>query len=128
MAKIFNVTNHTATEMQINDAKRMLGVVECVDLPESLKKRWGEVPPETDSVVAFVQPVLDWLGQVASKDDVVWAQGEWGATVCVLQWCRTHGVRCVYSTTERVATEKHAEDGSVAMTHQFRHVRFRDFP
>lgn len=78
MAKIFNVTNHTATEMQINDAKRMLGVVECVDLPESLKKRWGEVPPETDSVVAFVQPVLDWLGQVASKDDVVWAQGEWG--------------------------------------------------
>ena len=45
MAKIFNVTNHAATDQQIDDAKQMLGVVECVDLPEPLKIRWGSIPP-----------------------------------------------------------------------------------
>lgn len=128
MAKIFNFTNHTATEQQLTDAKQAFGVTECVDLPPHLKKMWSEIPPEADSVTAFVQPVLDWLGQAALQGDVVWAQGEWGATVCALQWCRAHGIRCVYSTTERLAAERKMDDGSIAITHQFKHVRFRDYP
>ena len=128
MARLFNLTNHTAGEQQIADARRTLGVAECVDLPPRLKKLWGEIPPDTDSVTAFVQPVLDWLGQTVSQADIVWAQGEWGATVCALQWCRGHGIRCVYSTTERSAVEKPLDCGGVAITHQFRHVRFRDYP
>lgn len=128
MAKIINLTNHAATGQQIADAVQTLGVAECVDLPPHLKKLWGEIPPGVDSVTEFVQPVLDWLGQVASKDDIIWAQGEWGATMCVLQWCRVHGVRCVYSTTERVATESQTNEGVVTMTHQFKHIRFRDYP
>lgn len=128
MAKIFNVTNHIATNMQIDDAKQTLGVAECIDLPKNLKKSWSEIPPNTDSVVPFLQPVLEWLELVASQEDVVWTQGEWGATMCVLQWCRVHGVRCVYSTTERVATESQTNEGVVTMTHQFKHIRFRDYP
>lgn len=128
MAKIFNVTNHIATNMQIDDAKQTLGVVECIDLPKNLKKSWSEIPPNTDSVVPFLQPVLEWLELVASQEDVVWTQGEWGATMCVLQWCRVHGVRCVYSTTERVATESQTNEGVVTMTHRFKHIRFRDYP
>lgn len=128
MAKIFNVTNHIATNMQIDDAKQTFGVVECIDLPKNLKKSWSEIPPNTDSVVPFLQPVLEWLELVASQEDVVWTQGEWGATMCVLQWCRVHGVRCVYSTTERVATESQTNEGVVTMTHQFKHIRFRDYP
>ena len=128
MAKIFNLTNHAATGLQIADAVQTLGVVECVDLPPQLKKLWGEIPPGIDTVVNFVQPVLDWLEQVTLQGDVVWAQGEWGATVCAIQWCRIHGIRCVYSTTERFAVERKMDDGSIAITHQFKHVRFRDYP
>ena len=128
MPKIFNLTNHTATDQQITDAQKSLGITECIDLPASLKKLWGEIPPEADSVTSFVEPVLSWLAETASPEDVVWAQGEWGATVCILQWCRTHGLRCVYSTTARTAIEQRSPDGTIAITHQFKHVRFRDYP
>ena len=125
--KLFILTNHTATQQQLDDAKKSLGVSEFVDLPLNLKTLWGSVPPETDSVAEYVVPVLHWLESGLASDDIVWVQGEWGATLAVIDWCRNRRVRCVYSTTKRVAVETPTPDGAVALTHVFSHVRFRDF-
>jgi len=127
MSKLFVLTNHTVTAEQQTDAMKTLGVDSLVDLPPTLKQEWGRVPPELDSVSGYVAPFLDWLAVNVADGDVVWVQGEWGATVCVLDWCRVRGVRCVYATTKREATEVHSAAG-VQMTHVFVHVRFRDFP
>lgn len=127
MRKLFVLTNHTATEKQRNDAIQSLGVNLLVNLPPELKQKWGEVPPEPDSVSGYVAEFLDWVAGLLSEGDVVWVQGEFGATVAVVDWCRAHGVRAVYATTKRVATEVHTPMG-VNLTHVFRHVRFRDYP
>lgn len=125
--KLFILTNHTATEQQLEDAKRTFGVTEIVDLPADLKALWGSVPPEIDSVAEYVVPVLQWLESLLRLGDVVWVQGEWGATLTVIDWCRARSVRCVYSTTQRIAVERVLPGGGVALTHVFDHVRFRDF-
>lgn len=128
MRKLFVLTNHIATADQRSDAEVSLGVTEIVEMPADVARCWGTVPPELDSVAEYVQPVIDWLNsQPPKKGDVVWVQGEWGAVLTVVLWCHARGVRCVYATTKREATEVHGENG-VQMTHVFRHVRFRDFP
>lgn len=127
MRKLFVLTNHTVTAKQRANAVESLNVDTLVDLPPTLKQEWGTVPPELDSVCEYAAPFLDWLAANVADDDVVWVQGEWGVTVSVLDWCRARGVRCVYATTKREATEVHSAAG-VQMTHVFVHVRFRDYP
>ena len=127
MRKLFVLTNHTVTAKQRANAVESLNVDTLVDLPPTLKQEWGTVPPELDSVCGYAAPFLDWLAANVADGDVVWVQGEWGITVSVLDWCRARGVRCVYATTKREATEVHSAAG-VQMTHVFVHVRFRDYP
>lgn len=128
MPRFFNITNHAITDDQRADAIALLGIGDVVDMPPDIARCWGTVPPELDSVCGYVQPVIDWLNsQSPKKGDVVWVQGEWGAVLTVVLWCHARGLRCVYATTKREATEVHGENG-VQMTHVFRHVRFRDFP
>ena len=127
MPRLFNITNHSATDDQRADAIASLGVGGVVDMPPDIARCWGTVPPELDSVCGYVQPAVDWLASQVTKGDIVWVQGEWGAVLTVVLWCHARGVRCVYATTKREAAEVHGENG-VQMMHVFRHVRFRDFP
>jgi len=128
MPRIFNITNHAITDEQRADAEKSLGIDEVVETPPDITHLWGSVPPELESVLEFVQPVMDWLdSQAMQYNDVVWVQGEWGAVLAVVDWCRENFVRCVYATTRREAKEVHTENG-VQMVHLFKHVRFRDFP
>ena len=125
--KLFILTNHTASQQQLDDARLSLGVSEFVDLPVDLKTLWGNVPPDIESVTEYVTPLLCWLDSSLQNEDIVWVQREWGVTLAVIDWCRNRKVRCVYSTTKRVAIETPSPDGSIALTHVFSHVRFRFF-
>lgn len=126
MSRVFVVTNHTQTEDQVHDLQCNWSVDSLVDLPGELKTLWGSVPPELDSVEDFVSPVLDWLGSVCCAGDIVWVQGEWGATISVLRWCLRNSIVAVYGTTKRVASERKTSEG-VSLTHIFKHVRFRRY-
>lgn len=127
MTSVLILTNHQTDSEQILDLRKNWSV-ECVIYPPAdLKTLWGSVPPERESVDDFVFPVLSWLNSVYSPGDLVWVQGEWGATVSVLNWCKTYDCRAIYSTTKRVATEVKNLNG-VFLTHVFKHVRFRLYP
>ena len=125
--QLFVITNHGITDEQRKDAIASLGVSGFVKLPDIWKEVWGRIPPEAASVDGVVQPVLDWLSEMREPDDIVWVQGEWGATVTVLDYCRRMGIRCVYSTTARVAEDINTPEG-VKATHIIKHVRYRDYP
>ena len=126
--KLFVLTNHDVTPEQQLSVHNELGTDEIVELPVALKNAWGTVPPEVESLSGYVRPFIEWLESEISVGDAVWVQGEWGSTVSVLDWCRSKRIRCVYSTTARVAHEEKMPDGSYKMTHVFKHVRFRDYP
>ena len=127
MSKVFVLTNHTTTEEQVADLKENWLIQEVCELPSELKKMWGTVPPEVEYVNDYIQPVLDWLQSECRTGDVVWVQGEWGATVTVLNWCKQNSIQAIYSTTGRMATETKTDSG-VMLTHIFKHVRFRKYP
>lgn len=127
MKRTFVLTNHATTADQVDDLQNNWDVDEVVELPPELKKIWATIPPDVESIAYYVQPVMDWLESNSADDDLVWVQGEWGATVTTLLWCAAKGLTAIYSTTGRVATETRADSGTL-MTHVFKHVRFRKYP
>lgn len=119
--------NHTLTEGQREDGRHSLGVGEFLEPPAAVRSLWAEVPPELESLDGYLAPVRSWLAECARPGDFLLVQGDFGATWLMVRFAFTIGLVPVYSTTRRSAAEEPQPDGSVRLTHRFRHVRFRRY-
>ncbi|NLI83774.1 MAG: hypothetical protein GX443_19140 [Deltaproteobacteria bacterium] len=127
MSKLLLLFNHTLTGQQSADAVENLGVSGFVNPPESVKALWADIPASPAEIRPFLQPVFDWLDGASEPGDYVLVQGDFGAVFLVVHHAlETHRIP-VYSTTRREAAEEPGHDGSVQLTHRFRHVRFREY-
>jgi len=125
MPDLYLLFNHRLSEPQAVQAREQLGVENVVVPPPDISRLWGRVPPEPESIAAFLRPVFSWLDDTVSEGDFVLVQGDFGACYLALEHLRGSGVTPVYATTRRQAIEQPLDDGGVRLTHTFRHVRFR---
>ena len=124
---LFLIFNHEPTKTQCNDAQCSLGADSIVDLPARLKKMWRQIPPDVADISDVVETVADWLKSQARPSDCVLIQGDFGAVYRMVSIALDLGLVPVYSTTWRQAEECRGADGTVEITHRFRHVRFRRY-
>jgi hypothetical protein len=124
---LFLIFNHHFTPAQEADARAALGVDRIVVLPDEIRRVWGNVPPDLPEIRDYLAPVRNWLSDNAKTGDYVLIQGDFGATCLMMRFALEEGLVPIYSTTRREAIEEHQPDGSVRMTHRFRHVRFRGY-
>lgn len=127
MSRLVLLFNHSLTALQAADAKETLGVSGFVEPPESIKAIWADIPASPAEIRPFLQPVFDWLDGASEPGDHVLVQGDFGAVFLVVRHALETGRVPVYSTTRREAAEEANPDGSVQLTHRFRHVRFREY-
>lgn len=121
------IFNHHFTPTQEADARASLGVDRIVVMPDEIRRVWGNVPPDLPEIRGYLAPVRGWLTDNGNAGDYVLIQGDFGATCLMVRFALEKGFVPVYSTTSREAVEEHQADGSVRMTHRFRHVRFRGY-
>lgn len=126
--KMFLLLSHALTEEQIHEAKERFGVVAFYPLPDSLQSLWSDIPAEGEWQPSWLESIKEWLLQEGKPGDLVVVQGEFGATVYMVNWLRQHGFRPVYATSRRHVEEKRLDDGTVVASRIFRHVQFRDYP
>lgn len=119
--------NHQLTEEQREEARDALGVERFVSPPEAVKALWAKVPPELPALDQYLQPVRNWLNSAARPDDLVLVEGDFGATFLTVLHAIRLGLRPVYAATRRDAKAVQQPDGSVQLTHRFRHCRFRTY-
>ena len=119
--------NHTLTNAQRADARQSLGADEILEPPPAVKRLWAEIPPEIEGLDEYLAPVSAWLTGSAVPGDYVLIQGDFGATCLLVRFTVEMGLKPVYSTTRREATETLQPDGTVELTHRFGHVRFRRY-
>jgi hypothetical protein len=119
--------NHSLTPDQEVDARLSLEVDQIVVPPTCVRDLWAQVPPELPTLDAHLAPVRGWLRENARPGDPVLIQGDFGATWLVVRFALGIGLVPVYSTTRRSAAQEPQPDGSVRITHRFRHVRFREY-
>ena len=127
MSNLFLIFNHEITPVQESDARNSLGVEKISDLPQDLKELWRQVPPDLAEISSYLGPVKTWLKSQAAKNDYVLIQGDFGACYIMVNFAFDIGVIPIYSTTAREATEEYDKNGSVRLTHQFKHQAFRKY-
>ena len=127
MSTLFLIFNHTFTEVQRADALSSLGVERIVDMPPDYKKIWSDIPPDLRSIEGYLEPVKAWLKASARGNDYALIQGDFGACHLMVNYACRIGVIPVYSTTQREMIEEFQEDGSIKLTHHFRHHIFRKY-
>ena len=127
MSALFLVFNHDLSQDQEEDARRGLGVDTIHELPESLRKLWGQIPADAEALESIIQPLKDFLGENAGPGDYVLIQGDFGACFLMVNFCQKQDLVPVYATTVRDAVEETDSDGTVRLQHRFRHVRFRPY-
>ena len=126
-ASLFLIFNHTFTDSQRSDAEASLGVERIVSLPEELQAVWSSIPPKVKEIRHVLAPVREWLASKAQEGDYVLIQGDFGATYLMVESALELGLIPVYSTTVREADEELQPDGTVKLTHRFRHRMFRKY-
>jgi len=124
---MFLLFNHRITTLQKYDATDTLGVCRFLSLPDKLQNLWSQVPPDLPGISNYLVPICAWLEQNAAAGDYILIQGDFGACFLMVNFAFEHGLIPIYSTTDREAIEEHVGDGSVSLTHRFRHRIFRRY-
>jgi hypothetical protein len=125
--RLFLLFNHRFTQEQGAQAREQLGITDILPLPGELQRRWGQIPPELPGLQDYLAPLTDWLARQAQPGDYVLIQGDFGATYLMVRFALEYGLIPVYATTRREAHEMVQPDGSVRLTHTFRHQQFRRY-
>ena len=126
MKKFFNITNHVLTVEQTDDAVRVWGDVEFIELEPELKKLWGSIPPEEDieGVARHLAPVLNFIARNVKPGDIVHVAGEiTAATLAATITEQANG--CAVTATSKRDVVEVLLDGSVSKRSIFKHVTFR---
>ncbi len=120
--------SHKLTNNQKIDVEKNLNIYNFLYLPEDLQKIWSQVPAELtkEELQEFLKPIKNWIKEHYIKNDVVLAQGDFGATYIIVEFCKSVNIKTYYSTNRRVAQENH-EGNKVHVSHIFEHVMFREF-
>ncbi|MCS6795323.1 MAG: CRISPR-associated protein Csx20 [Raineya sp.] len=124
MPNLFLLFSHRLTALQEQEARENWGVEEIIYLPADLQGIWSNFPAEQESIRGHVERVVVFLEEWAREGDLVLVQGDFGATVLVVQWCWQRGIKPIYSTTQRIAREV-VEGEQVRVERIFEHCRFR---
>ena len=126
-ATLFLIFNHKITSHQQKDAETALGIGAIRELPFELKELWSNIPPLLTEVKDYLEPIKTWLARQAVRGDYALIQGDFGACYIMVNFAFEIGLIPIYSTTGREVIEAHQPDGSVQLTHNFKHKIFRRY-
>ncbi|WP_211232801.1 CRISPR-associated protein Csx20 [Desulfatirhabdium butyrativorans] len=127
MSQLLLLFNHELTLVQKADARQRLGVETFLSPPEEIRALWCQIPPELDHLADYLASVQQWLQTHGKPGDAILIQGDFGACFYMAQAAFSLGLIPVYATTRREAVETPMPDGSIQLTHRFRHAGFRRY-
>lgn len=120
---MFVLISHTMTEQQKEDAVSNLSVGKFVMMPTD---GWSQIPAVTESIEPSLLKLKMQLGAQGKPKDVLFVQGDYGATFNMVQYAKEKGMTAVYATSER-KVRKVVVGEKTTTVREFRHVRFREY-
>ncbi|PID26388.1 MAG: hypothetical protein CR982_10515 [Candidatus Cloacimonadota bacterium] len=128
MRSFLVVFNHgTLLESQIDFIEKSYGIYKnnIIYLNKNLSNLWSNFDPFENKVdiSSFEQFILD----NSKKGDIVLVQGDFGATVKLVNFCTSNERVPVYATSKRESIEEIDDNGDVIKRSIFKFVRFREY-
>jgi hypothetical protein len=123
--KLLLLFSHELTREQRDDAKKNHGVSDFMSLPEELKQKWSNVPPDLEDLNLYIAPFQQWLDQNAKINDFILIQGDFGTVFQMVNYSLKKDLIPIYSTTYRKSIDVLKDDGTVKTEKIFMHHSYR---
>lgn len=120
------IFSHELTPAQEKEARKKWGIKEFIPLPAELATKWANIPPMLEDLSDYLSDIFEWIDANADRADLVLVQGDYGATLMVVEYCLANGLKPIYATTERIVKEE-KEGDRVVTSREFQHVMFREY-
>ncbi|SHK20632.1 hypothetical protein SAMN02745227_01781 [Anaerobranca californiensis DSM 14826] len=118
------ILSHKLTDEQVEELQIRFNVKEILYLPDELQRIWSNIDPLGELPIEKLQKILDWIEGEKGEEIVVIAQGDFGATCYIVDYCFKKGYKALYATSKRQVKEE-IVNGEVITTRVFKHVNFR---
>jgi len=111
------------TSQQQQDAICNLEIEQFDILPFDI---WSQIPAGLENIEEFLLPLKEELSQNSNQGDVLWVQGDFGATYSMVIFAKNIGIIPMYATTQK---ESHdiVDGEKITTIRKFEHVRFRKY-
>ncbi len=106
MATLYLLFNHQLTEAQKENAHKVLGVVDIVDLKPWTGDLWSAIPTGEVFPQKEVDQIIQTLTEKTHPGDFLLVLGEWGAVYYIVDWCFHTGRIPCHTTTSRKVLEE----------------------
>ncbi len=123
---MFLLFSHNLLQEQREEAMVNYGVKEFVSLPSDLQKIWSNIPVEVENIRPVLKSIFSFLNNNFSKGDLIFIQGDAGASYLMVKYSKKNNFIPVYATTKRVSVEKEI-DNKIQKKSIFKHIRFRKY-
>lgn len=125
--KLYNISNHVLTSEQVEDSMKRLAVQEIIELPEDIKKEFGNVTP--DKINDIAKKIIDFVTKDNRNEEVIVHLAGQPALVVLLVNCfASINIKTIYSFSERKSVETINGDGTVVKTNVFKHQGWYEYP
>jgi hypothetical protein len=120
---MFVLMSHRITLSQQEDAHESFGIdaFEVINNPI-----WSNIPADEPMIEPYLDTIKQTILNNAKQNDLLFVQGDFGATVAMVSFAKQHGLIPVYATTDRVARDI-IEGDKIITVREFKHVRFREY-
>lgn len=88
--------------------------------------KWANIPPHLDHLDVYLSEIMDWIDLNGQSGDYALVQGDYGATMKVVNHCISKDIIPVYATTSRKIVEEKIGE-KVRISREFEHVKFRKY-
>jgi len=126
--KLILLFSHKLTPKQEEDARKTFKTDMFIYLPELLQDIWSNIPADLTELSEVLNPIKQWLNEIANNGDYILIQGDFGATCYFVQWAIKNNLNPVYSTTKRIHIERMLPNGKIEINKAFEHTIFRKYP
>ena len=123
MKKMFVLISHNLTEEQKDQALRVFGVENIVNIADDA---WSSINPSDENILDALSVYKKELMLEANAGDVLLVQGDFGATYNMINFAKNIGLKTIYATTKRVVQEL-IMDGKSVTKREFKHEKFREY-
>jgi hypothetical protein len=120
---MFILMSHEMTPVQRDDAVDSYGIDRFVELSG---EQWSQIPADIEDITPCLADLKQSILQQSQEGDILLVQGDFGATVAMVNFAFEHGLVPVYATTARTAKET-VDGEKITTTRTFEHVRYRKY-
>ncbi len=120
------IFSHQIMDKQKEEAEEKFGITNFVGLEDGLLEKWSNVPPNLEDLGKYLEDIIEWIEKNSKNGDYVLVQGDYGATMYIVNYCISEGLIPVYATTKRKVIEEKVGE-KIKFSREFEHVMFRKY-